>query len=108
VGARIEVYQRAFELSAADEYTLTYMENNKHIFIMADADAMIKALRAQARCVSAAALCSPACRATSLKPLYMAGGRWHLNCLPRALLGPHKREQAICASRAQTPYSHAA
>jgi hypothetical protein len=33
------------------------MENNKHIFIMADADAMIKALHAQARCVGAAALC---------------------------------------------------
>ena len=49
MGARIEVYRRAFELTGADEYTLTYMENNKHIFIMADAEARLKALKAQIR-----------------------------------------------------------
>lgn len=49
VGAHIEVYSRAFELTDADEYTLTYMENNKHIFIMADADALIKTTKAQIR-----------------------------------------------------------
>ncbi len=49
MGAHIEVYSRAFELTDADEYTLTYMENNKHIFIMADADALIKTTKAQIR-----------------------------------------------------------
>jgi hypothetical protein len=36
-----------FELLDADEYTYTYMENNKHIFIMADADAILASLRGQ-------------------------------------------------------------
>ncbi|KAI8464444.1 MAG: hypothetical protein J3K34DRAFT_526184 [Monoraphidium minutum] len=47
VGGRLEVFNRAFELSGADEYTLNYMENNKHIFVMADADAILESLRAQ-------------------------------------------------------------
>jgi hypothetical protein len=48
VGCRITVFKRMFELLDADEYTYTYMENNKHIFIMADADAILASLRAQA------------------------------------------------------------
>jgi hypothetical protein len=46
-GGQLEVFGRAFELLDADEYTYKYMENNKHIFIMADADAIIKSLRVQ-------------------------------------------------------------
>jgi hypothetical protein len=38
-----------FELLDADEYTLSYMDNNKHIFIMADADAILASLRGQVR-----------------------------------------------------------
>jgi hypothetical protein len=49
VGGRLEVFSRAFELMDADEYTLTYMENNKHIFVMADADAILESLRVQVR-----------------------------------------------------------
>jgi hypothetical protein len=41
------VFNRSFELLDADEYTHTYMENNKHIFIMADADAILASLRVQ-------------------------------------------------------------
>lgn len=41
------MFGRAFELLEADEYTYTYMENNKHIFTMADADAILKSLRVQ-------------------------------------------------------------
>ena len=47
VGGQLEVFNRAFELTGADEYSYTYMENNKHIFVMADADAIIESLRAQ-------------------------------------------------------------
>ncbi|WIA37576.1 hypothetical protein OEZ86_014482 [Tetradesmus obliquus] len=48
VGGQLEVFTRSFELLDADEYTYTYMENNKHIFIMADADAILSSLRVQA------------------------------------------------------------
>lgn len=47
VGAVVEIFNRSFELTEADEYTYTYMENNKHIFIMADHDILLKSLRAQ-------------------------------------------------------------
>lgn len=43
----MSVFNRSFELLDADEYTYTYMENNKHIFIMADADAILASLRVQ-------------------------------------------------------------
>lgn len=49
VGCRLEVHRREFELLEADEYTYQYMENNKHLFIMADADAIARILRAQVR-----------------------------------------------------------
>ena len=47
VGSVIQVHNRSFDLMMADEYTLTYMENNKHIFIMADTDILLKSLKAQ-------------------------------------------------------------
>ena len=47
VGGTVEVFSRTFEMIEADEYTLTYMENNKHIFIMADHEILLKSLRAQ-------------------------------------------------------------
>jgi hypothetical protein len=47
VGGRLEVFNRAFELTNADEYTLTYMENNCHIFVMADVAAILDSLRGQ-------------------------------------------------------------
>jgi hypothetical protein len=49
VGCKLTVFKRMFELLDADEYTYTYMENNKHIFIMADADAILASLRGQVR-----------------------------------------------------------
>eukprot|EP01025_Chloroclados_australasicus_P017340 TRINITY_DN18824_c1_g1_i1.p1 TRINITY_DN18824_c1_g1~~TRINITY_DN18824_c1_g1_i1.p1 ORF type:complete len:529 (-),score=54.52 TRINITY_DN18824_c1_g1_i1:308-1894(-) len=49
VGAHVDIHGRVFELLEADEYTYTYMENNKHMFIMADPDAIMKLLRAQVR-----------------------------------------------------------
>ncbi|EFJ52449.1 hypothetical protein VOLCADRAFT_79034 [Volvox carteri f. nagariensis] len=47
VGSVIEVFNRSFELLEADEYTLTYMENYKDIFVMADTDVMVRSLNAQ-------------------------------------------------------------
>lgn len=47
VGSSVIIHNRTFELDQADEYTLTYMENNKHIFIMADHEILLKSLRAQ-------------------------------------------------------------
>ncbi|GIL45577.1 hypothetical protein Vafri_2780 [Volvox africanus] len=47
VGSVIEVFNRSFELLEADEYTLTYMENYKDIFVMADTDVMIRSIKAQ-------------------------------------------------------------
>lgn len=49
VGCKLTVFKRMFELLDADEYTLSYMDNNKHIFIMADADAILASLRGQVR-----------------------------------------------------------
>lgn len=49
VGCKLTVFKRMFELLDADEYTLSYMDNNKHIFIMADADAILESLRGQVR-----------------------------------------------------------
>jgi hypothetical protein len=49
VGCKLTVFKRMFELLDADEYTYTYMENNKHIFIMADADAILASLKGQVR-----------------------------------------------------------
>ena len=49
VGATMEIFNRTFELFEADEYTYTYMENNKHVFIMADHEVLLKSLRAQVR-----------------------------------------------------------
>mmetsp|Transcript_4241 Transcript_4241/g.7013 ORF Transcript_4241/g.7013 Transcript_4241/m.7013 type:complete len:624 (-) Transcript_4241:564-2435(-) len=48
VGADVEIFNRTFNLAEADEYTYTYMENNKHIFIMADHEIMLRSLKAQA------------------------------------------------------------
>ena len=47
VGGNVEVWNRTLDLMEADEYTYTYMENNKHIFIMADNEILLKSLRAQ-------------------------------------------------------------
>ncbi|PNH03302.1 EF-hand domain-containing family member C2 [Tetrabaena socialis] len=47
VGTNVEVFNRSFELMEADEYTLTYMENYKDIFVMADTDVLIRSLKAQ-------------------------------------------------------------
>ncbi|MEW5310689.1 MAG: hypothetical protein WDW38_002460 [Sanguina aurantia] len=47
VGGQLEIHNRTFEMTEGDEYTHTYMENNKHIFIMADTDILVKSLRAQ-------------------------------------------------------------
>ena len=44
VGATLLINGRSFELLEADEYTYTYMENNKHLFIMADYEAISKML----------------------------------------------------------------
>lgn len=52
VGCKLTVFKRMFELLDADEYTYTYMENNKHIFIMADADAILASLRGQVRLIN--------------------------------------------------------
>ena len=43
----LDIYRRGFVLLDADEYSLAYMENNKHIFPLADADAVIADLRKQ-------------------------------------------------------------
>ncbi|KAL6762171.1 hypothetical protein V8C86DRAFT_2521922 [Haematococcus lacustris] len=48
VGGTIQIFNRTFDLHEADEYTYTYMENNKHIFIMADHEILLRSLRAQA------------------------------------------------------------
>lgn len=47
MGGTVEIFNRTFELFEADEYTYTYMENNKHVFIMADHEVLLKSLRAQ-------------------------------------------------------------
>jgi EF-hand domain-containing protein 1 len=55
VGASLVIHGRGFKLTEADEYTYTYMENNKHIFVMADADAILKSLQVQVEAMSGAA-----------------------------------------------------
>ena len=49
VGGTVEVYNRTLEMIEGDEYTYTYMENNKHICIMADHEILLKSLGAQVR-----------------------------------------------------------
>ncbi|KAK9810289.1 hypothetical protein WJX72_008124 [[Myrmecia] bisecta] len=47
VGAVLPIHHRTFELEEADEYTYQYMENNRHIYMMADWESALKAVRAQ-------------------------------------------------------------
>lgn len=47
VGAVLDIHHRGFELLEADEYTYTYMENNRHVFVMSDADALLKSFQRQ-------------------------------------------------------------
>ena len=47
VGAEIVINSFNFLLSNADEYTFSYMENNKHVFIMGDGQAVLQLLQAQ-------------------------------------------------------------
>ncbi|GMH37490.1 hypothetical protein BSKO_05363 [Bryopsis sp. KO-2023] len=47
VGGVVDIHHRGFELLEADEYTYTYMENNRHVFVMADAEALLRSLRKQ-------------------------------------------------------------
>lgn len=47
VGAEIVINSFNFMLSNADEYTFSYMENNKHLFIMGDGQAVLQLLQAQ-------------------------------------------------------------
>jgi hypothetical protein len=47
VGAEVVINDFVFALTNADEYTLSYMENNKHLFIMGDGGAVLKLLKAQ-------------------------------------------------------------
>lgn len=47
VGKVLSVHQRTFELLEADEFTYQYMENNRHVYLMADWDAALKAIQAQ-------------------------------------------------------------
>lgn len=48
VGAVLHIHHRGFELLEADEYTYTYMENNRHVFVMSDTAAILKSLQKQA------------------------------------------------------------
>ena len=47
VGKTLTVHQRTFELLEADEFTYQYMENNRHVYLMADWEAALKAIQAQ-------------------------------------------------------------
>lgn len=47
VGAQVVINRFNFALENADEYTISYMENNKHLFIMGDGQAVLKLLKAQ-------------------------------------------------------------
>ena len=47
VGAEVVINSFNFMLSNADEYTFSYMENNKHLFIMGDGQAVLQLLQAQ-------------------------------------------------------------
>lgn len=55
VGAEIQINSFNFLLANADEYTFSYMENNKHLFIMGDGTAVLRLLKAQVE------VCSHAC-----------------------------------------------
>ena len=44
VGALINIHNHIFELVEADEYTLQYMEENKHIFRYSDITKILEAL----------------------------------------------------------------
>jgi hypothetical protein len=45
VGAVLPILQRNFKLLEADEYTYQFMENNRHVYRMADAEAAAQAVR---------------------------------------------------------------
>ena len=47
VGAEVVINDFNFALANADEYTLAFMENNRHLFVMADGGAVLTLLRAQ-------------------------------------------------------------
>lgn len=47
MGAILLINGRPFHLLEADEYTYAFMENNKHLFIMADWEAISKMLKSQ-------------------------------------------------------------
>lgn len=47
MGKVLTVHQRTFELLEADEFTYQYMENNRHVYLMADWEAGLKAIQAQ-------------------------------------------------------------
>ena len=47
VGAVVDFHRRGFLLHEADEYTYTYMENNKHFFHLADPETLIAEIRKQ-------------------------------------------------------------
>ena len=47
VGAEVEFHRRGFLLHEADEYTYTYMENNKHVFHLADHETLIAEVKKQ-------------------------------------------------------------
>ncbi len=47
VGKVLSVHQRTFELLEADEFTYQYMKNNRHVYLMADWEAALKAIQAQ-------------------------------------------------------------
>ena len=47
VGKTLTVHQRTFELLEADEFTYQYMENNRHVYLMADWESALKAIQAQ-------------------------------------------------------------
>ena len=57
VGAEVVINDFNFALANADEYTLSYMENNKHLFIMGDGQAVLKLLKAQFAVRRAARVC---------------------------------------------------
>ena len=58
VGKVLTVHQRTFELLEADEFTYQYMENNRHVYLMADWEAALKAIQAQLQGDSKAPLTS--------------------------------------------------
>lgn len=47
MGAEVVINRFNFALANADEYTLSFMENNRHLFIMGDGGAVLNLLKAQ-------------------------------------------------------------